>query len=73
MLEHVHMLVTEPERGNLAVVLQAIKQSAARREVKLIRKTHPSKTGLDGAASDGPNAAMAKAIVIVIETLHLPR
>src|SRR5215831_15210238 len=45
MPEHVHLLVTEPERENLGVVIQAIKQSVARREVKLIQKTHPSKTG----------------------------
>ncbi len=31
MPEHVHLLVSEPERGTLAVALQALKQSVARR------------------------------------------
>src|SRR6516162_8642518 len=42
MPEHVHLLVTEPERETLAVVIQAIKQSVARREVKLLRKDPPN-------------------------------
>lgn len=43
MPEHVHLLVTEPERETLAKVIQAIKQSVARREVKLMRKDPPNK------------------------------
>ncbi len=31
MPEHVHLLVSEPERGSLATALQALKQSVARR------------------------------------------
>src|ERR1039458_6310208 len=31
MPEHVHLLISEPQRGNLASALQAIKQSVARR------------------------------------------
>ncbi len=31
MPEHVHLLLSEPERGTLAVALQALKQSVARR------------------------------------------
>ena len=31
MPEHVHLLVSEPERGTLAVAIQALKQSVARR------------------------------------------
>jgi Transposase IS200 like len=31
MPEHVHLLVSEPERSTLAVALQALKQSVARR------------------------------------------
>jgi putative transposase len=46
MPEHVHLLVTEPERENLAIVIQAIKQSVARREVKLIRKDPPKQNRL---------------------------
>ena len=33
MPEHVHLLVSEPERGNLATALKAMKQSVARRLV----------------------------------------
>jgi putative transposase len=31
MPEHVHMLISEPERGNLAAALQVLKQTTARR------------------------------------------
>ena len=31
MPEHVHMLVSEPERGTLAIVIQSLKQAVARR------------------------------------------
>ena len=34
MPEHVHLLVSEPDRETLAAVIQAIKQSVARRLVK---------------------------------------
>ncbi len=34
MPEHVHLLVSEPERDTLATALKAIKQSVARRQVK---------------------------------------
>jgi putative transposase len=34
MPEHVHLLVSEPERATLATALKAIKQSVARRRVK---------------------------------------
>ncbi len=35
MPEHVHLLVSEPERGTLATAIKALKQSVARRQVKL--------------------------------------
>src|SRR5271165_2764103 len=35
MPEHVHLLVKEPERGTLATAIKALKQSVARRQVKL--------------------------------------
>jgi putative transposase len=31
MPEHVHLLVSEPGRGNLAIVIQSMKQAVARR------------------------------------------
>jgi putative transposase len=37
MPEHVHLLVSEPERGNLAVVMQVIKQSFARKLLRLLK------------------------------------
>ncbi len=33
MPEHIHMLISEPERGTLASVIQAIKQSVSRRVI----------------------------------------
>jgi putative transposase len=38
MPEHVHLLLTEPERGNPCVVMQAIKQGFARRLLSRLRK-----------------------------------
>jgi len=35
MPEHVHLLVSEPERGTLAIAIKALKQSVARRQVNL--------------------------------------
>ncbi len=35
MPEHVHLLVSEPERGTLATAIKALKQSVARRQVRL--------------------------------------
>src|SRR5271165_1327180 len=35
MPEHVHLLVSEPERGTLATAIKALKQSVARRQIKL--------------------------------------
>ena len=37
MPEHVHLLLTEPERGNPSVVMQAIKQGFARRLLARLR------------------------------------
>ena len=42
MPEHVHLLISEPERGNPSVVMQAIKQGFARRLLARLRqKEHP--------------------------------
>jgi REP-associated tyrosine transposase len=37
MPEHVHLLVTEPERANPSVVMQAVKQSFARKLLRRLR------------------------------------
>ncbi len=42
MPEHIHLLLTEPERGNLASAVQAIKQSVSR---KLIARPRPLLAG----------------------------
>ncbi len=42
MPEHVHLLISEPERGNPSVVMQAIKQGFARRLLGRLREgEHP--------------------------------
>ncbi|HTA23803.1 MAG TPA: transposase [Terriglobales bacterium] len=38
MLEHIHLLIGEPERGDPSRVMQAIKQGFARRVLKQLRK-----------------------------------
>jgi putative transposase len=38
MPEHVHLLLSEPERGNPSVVMQALKQGFARRLLRRLRK-----------------------------------
>jgi putative transposase len=35
MPEHVHLLVSEPERGTLATAIKALKQSVARKQIRL--------------------------------------
>jgi putative transposase len=38
MPEHVHLLVSEPERRNLSVALKALKQAVARRVLRSWRR-----------------------------------
>ena len=42
MPEHVHLLISEPERGNPSGVMQAIKQGFARRFIARLRRTEKS-------------------------------
>jgi len=37
MPEHVHLLISEPQRGNPSVVMQALKQSFARKLLRRLR------------------------------------
>ena len=47
MPEHVHLLVSEPERGNPSVVMQALKQGFARRLLRQCRtRGHPQQANL---------------------------
>jgi putative transposase len=48
MPEHVHLLISEPERGDPSVVMQVLKQ---RFTPKVLRISHPSKTAKGGAAT----------------------
>ena len=41
MPEHVHLLVSEPDRGNLATALQMLKQNVSRELRKIARPVHP--------------------------------
>jgi putative transposase len=43
MPEHVHLLVSEPERRNLSVVLKALKQAVARRAFDGLRRKRDSR------------------------------
>jgi putative transposase len=45
MPEHVHLLVSEPERRNLSVVLKALKQTVARRVLTTLRRSNRSGQG----------------------------
>jgi putative transposase len=38
MPEHIHLLISEPERGNPSCVMQAVKQGFARRVLKTLRR-----------------------------------
>ncbi|HYA22703.1 MAG TPA: transposase, partial [Terriglobales bacterium] len=49
MPEHVHLLISEPERGDPSIVMQVLKQRFTR---KLLRRSHPSKGAKGGAAED---------------------
>ena len=40
MPEHIHLLVSEPERGNPSVVMQALKQGFARRLLGRLQRRH---------------------------------
>jgi REP element-mobilizing transposase RayT len=45
MPEHVHLLLSEPERGNPSVVMQAIKQGFARRLLGRLRANRDPRQG----------------------------
>ena len=45
MPEHVHLLISEPERGNPSTVMQVVKQSFARRLLRMRRKRRDARQG----------------------------
>jgi putative transposase len=54
MPEHVHLLLGEPERGNPSVVMQALKQSFARKLLRRVRaKSNPRQETLWGGLEPG--------------------
>ena len=55
MPEHVHLLISEPERGNPSTIMQAVKQGFARRLLNRQRKREARQPGLWNMALDaGP-------------------
>ncbi len=42
MPEHIHLLISEPERDNPSRVMQAVKQGFARRVLKALRRKRPA-------------------------------
>ncbi len=53
MREHVHLLVSEPERSTLAVALQMLKQIVAHKVLPTLRPTLSPKSGDKGGAPTG--------------------
>jgi len=51
MPEHVHLLISESERGNPSTVLQVLKQRFTRKVLR-VRGSHPSNTAKGGAAEE---------------------
>jgi putative transposase len=45
MPEHVHLLLSEPERGNPSIVMQVLKQGFARKLLRELRAPHSSQQG----------------------------
>jgi len=51
MPEHIHLLISEPRRGSVSTVMQALKQSFAHR---LLRKAHAVNDSSPGSMSSSP-------------------
>ncbi len=45
MLDHIHLLISEPERGDPSKVMQAIKQGFARRVLRQVRRRRQNGQG----------------------------
>jgi len=74
MPEHVHLLVSEPERGTLATAIKALKQSVARRQIKLgggISASQP-KDGCVGHPKQETPALLADEI-LRLQRRHSPK
>jgi REP-associated tyrosine transposase len=56
MPEHVHLLISEPERGDPSIVMQVLKQRFTR---KLLRRSDPSKRA-EGWAAEGRDSHPSK-------------
>jgi putative transposase len=48
MPDHIHLLISEPEKGNPSKVMQAVKQGFARRVLRQVRKRSSRQLGLFG-------------------------
>jgi putative transposase len=51
MPEHVHLLVSEPRRGSIATIMQAIKQSSARKLLRVLRGGSGTREVSSGSAA----------------------
>jgi putative transposase len=71
MPEHVHLLISEPERGNPSTVMQVVKQSFARRILRLYRKrTDPRQGALWDLALDQGHVWQRRFYDLVIWNEH---
>ena len=63
MPEHVHLLLSESERGNPSVVMQAIKQGFARRLLRRLRSLAESRQATLWSTAVGDRAHLAVPIL----------
>jgi putative transposase len=68
MPEHVHLLLSEPERGNPSKVMQAVKQGFARRILRKLRDDDSRQGSLWNAALDSGHIWQARFYDFVVFT-----
>ncbi len=70
MPEHVHLLLSEPERGNPSVVMQALKQGFARRLLRQMRSRDPRQGDLWSPALEEGHIWQRRFYDFVVFTEH---
>jgi len=70
MPEHVHLLLSEPERGNPSVVMQAVKQGFARRLIRSLRHRVPRQSDLWTSALEQGHIWQRRFYDFVVFTEH---
>ena len=63
MPEHVHLLVSEPERGDLSLVMQVLKQGFARRLLCQLRRRNDPRQGRFVGHCAGAAAHLAETVL----------